>query len=199
MNKFSMVATGMASLSVLGMALSPMAARADEKFNAQDKMFTKFTSNGNYAEIMTSQLALKKSQNKDVRMIAQMLIKDHGVAQKDLKKVAQLNRMDLPQGPNAVQRAEFRKLSRLSGMGFNKEFMLFQVRAHNATVAMFKTELDKGNQTQVRSFAAKYLPGIQAHTEMIHRVASNMGIPVAEKTAMSGGAMKMSPSAPAMR
>jgi len=193
----------MASLMVVGMALAPLAARADEKFNAQDIMFTKMVSNGNYAEIMTSQLALKKSKNKDVRMIAQMLIKDHGVAQKDLKKVAQLNRRDLPQGPNAMQKAEFRKLSGMSGMGFNKEFMKFQVRSHNATVALFKKELEDGNQTQVRSFATKYLPGIESHTEMIHRVASNMGIPVAEKSAMMSGGnrdrIRMSLSAPSMR
>jgi hypothetical protein len=38
-------------------------------------------------------------------------------------------------------------------------------------------QLEDGNETHVRSYAAKYLPDIQTHTQMIHNVASNLGIP----------------------
>jgi hypothetical protein len=67
----------------------------------------------------------------------------------------------------------------MSGASFDKAYMQGQVRAHNATVALFNKQLEDGNETHVRSYAAKYLPDIQTHTGMIHNVASNMGITVA--------------------
>ncbi|MES2461393.1 MAG: DUF4142 domain-containing protein [Armatimonadota bacterium] len=167
----------MGTMALVGsMALS---AHADEKMNAVDKQFMTKVSQGNMAEIKTSQLALKKSSNEKVRMIATMLVKQHGVAQKDLKSVAQLHQVRLPADTDPMHRREYRMLSRMSGASFDKAFMKGQVRDHNATVALFKKQMEDGNETHVRSYAAKYLPDIQNHTGMIHNVASNMGITVA--------------------
>lgn len=154
-------------------------AHADEKMNATDRQFTTKVSQGNIAEIKSSQLALKKSSDKKVRRIATMLIEQHGTAQKDLKSVARLHRVSLPAGTDALHRQEYRMLSRMSGMSFDKAYMKGQVRDHNATIGLFNKELASGNETHIRSFAAKYLPDIQNHTGMIHNVASNMGIAVA--------------------
>jgi len=154
-------------------------AHADEKMNATDRQFTTKVSQGNIAEIKTSQLALKKSGNKRVRMIATMLIQQHGVAQKDLKSVARLHTVSIPADTDPMHRREYRMLSRMSGTSFDKAYMKGQVRDHNATIALFNKELSNGNETHVRSFAAKYLPDIQNHTGMIHNVASNLGISVA--------------------
>lgn len=177
----------MAAVSVL-----TSSAYADEKMNAMDKQFTTKVSQGNIAEIKTSQLALKKSSNKNVRMIATMLIQQHGKSQKDLKSVAQLHTVSLPADTDPMHKREYRMLSRMSGAAFDKAYMKGQVRDHNATVALFNKELSAGNETHVRSFAAKYLPDIQNHTLMIHNVASNLGIPVAapKMAAMSGMSAK---------
>jgi putative membrane protein len=167
----------MGTMAVIGSLASSV--YADEKMNALDKQFMRKVSQGNIAEIKTGQLALKKSNNKDVRMIASMLVTQHGVAQKDLKSVARLHQFSLPATPDPAQRAQFRMLSRMSGASFDKAFMKGQVRSHNATVALFNKEMEDGNETHVRSYAAKYLPDIQTHTKMIHNVASNLGISVA--------------------
>lgn len=166
-------------------------AYADEKMNAMDRQFVTKVSQGNIAEIESSRLALKKSQDKRVRMIAAMLIQQHGKAQKDLKSVAQLHTVSLPADTDPMHRREYRMLSRLSGMSFDKAYMKGQVRDHNMTVAIFNKELSSGNETHVRSFAAKYLPDIQNHTGMIHNVASNLGISVAAPKMAAMSKMKM--------
>ncbi|MBC8104902.1 MAG: DUF4142 domain-containing protein [Cytophagales bacterium] len=154
-------------------------AHADERLTPMDKQFVTMVAQGNIAEIKTSQLALKKSSNRKVRMIATMLIQQHGKSQQDLKSVARLHLVSLPADTDPKHKAEYRALTRLSGVGFDKAYMRGQVRDHNATVALFNKELAGGNETHVLSFAAKYLPDIQNHTGMIHNVASNLGIPVA--------------------
>lgn len=180
----------MSTLAIAGGLLGP--AHADETMNAMDKQFVRKVAQGNLAEIQTSRLALKKSSNKRVQMIASMLIREHGVAQKDLKAVAQLHTVSLPAQTDPMHKAEYRRLSRLSGTAFDKAYMKGQVRDHNATVALFNKELANGNETHVRSYAAKYLPGIQNHTGMIHNVASNLGIPVSAPTQKMAGMSNMS-------
>lgn len=178
--------------STLTPAVALQATMDKQPLAPLDRTFLRTASQGNLAEVMTSRLALKKSQNKDVRMIAQMLVKDHSVAQSDLKLVAKQYKYRLPTKPNPMQQRMYRRLSSLSGASFDKEYMRGQVKAHNATVALFNQEMEDGKATQVRSYAAKYLPGIQGHTQLIHNVASNLGIPVAapRKTAMSGSGHK---------
>lgn len=184
------LAAVMSTMAMMGSFAA--SASADEKMNAMDKQFTTKVSQGNIAEIKTSQLALKKSSDKRVRMIATMLIQQHGVAQKDLKAVARLHQVSLPADTDPMHKREYRMLSRMSGTAFDKAYMKGQVRDHNATVALFNKQLANGNETHVRSYAAKYLPDIQNHTMMIHNVASNLGIPVAapKMSAMSGMSAK---------
>ena len=161
------------------------AAQADEKFTPQDKTFVMKVSQGNNAEIMTSKLALQKSQDKNVRKVADMLVKEHGQAEDNLKQLASTYKMKVPDGTDPKHQAMYKMLQGINGTAFDKAYMKGQVKDHYATIALFKKELDKGNQTQVRSYAVKWLPGIENHTQMITSVASNMGIKTATKTGMT--------------
>ncbi len=165
-------------------------ARADEKFAPQDKMFMTMVSQGNNAEIMTSRLALKKSRDKRVRTIATMLVKEHGEAEANLKQLAKAYKRTVPSGTDAAHMAMYRKLQGMSGASFDKAYLSGQVKDHYATIALFKKEMEQGNQTQVRSYAAKWLPGIENHTQMITATASNVGIKTATKTGMTPAKMQ---------
>ena len=166
-------------------ALTTGTARADEKFSPQDKVFVMKVSQGNNAEIMSSKLALQKSGDKKVRMIASMLVKEHGEAEANLKQLGSVYKMKVPSGTDPAHKAMYRELQGMRGASFDKAYLKGQVKDHYATIAMFKKEMDKGNQTEVRSYAAKWLPGIENHTQMITSVASNQGIKTATKTGMT--------------
>lgn len=183
------VKTGIAIAAALVVMGAAQQARADEKFTPQDKIFVMKASQGNNAEIMSSKLALQKSQDKNVRKVADMLVKEHGEAEDNLKQLASTYKMKIPPGTDPKHEAVYKKLQGMSGAAFDKAYMKGQVKDHYATIAMFKKELDKGNQTEVRSFAVKWLPGIENHTQMITSVASNMGIKTATKTGMTPAKM----------
>ncbi len=140
-----------------------------------DKMFVVKAAQGGIAEVMTSKLALSHSSNKNVLMVARRMIKEHGVANADLKQTVMKLKMMAPSHTDPMHMAMYSKLSRLHGAAFDKAYMSGQVKDHDATVALFKTEIDKGQESPIRGFAAKYLPTIQDHTIMIHNVAANIG------------------------
>lgn len=147
--------------------------------STNDRMFLRTAAISNRAEIMTSQLALKRSNDKKVQRIANMLVREHTQALNDLKQLARLKQYSLPQGTDAKHMALYRKLSRLSGNEFNRQYMLAQTRDHNAAVALFRAQMEKANDTNVRSYATKYYAPIFNHTEMIQDVAQVYKIPVA--------------------
>lgn len=174
----SLVATGVAAVLVAG--TRPAEAR-QVKLSANDRMFMRMAAVSNRGEIMTSQLALKKSQDPKVRRIAQMLITEHGQALRDLKMLAQLKQYSLPTTTDAKNMAAYRRLSRLSGRTFDKQYVLLQTRSHNAAVRLHREQMERANDTNVRSYAAKYYAPVFSHTEMIQEVAQAYNIPVAER------------------
>jgi len=155
-------------------------AQAGSGPSDMDKMFINKVGHGNSAEIQTSRLALKKSSDKKVRNIANMLIQQHGQAQQSLLKVGSQVSVPVPTMPDPAQKMQYKKLTSLSGAAFDKAYMQAQVGAHFATLNLFKKEMANGQDTQVRSFAQQYITDIQNHTQMIAAVASNLGIKVAE-------------------
>lgn len=176
MNKTHGLQSIAALLSVAAAAAFTLPAHATGNLlTPLDKKFVTKVAQGNLAEIKTSQIALTHTTNKDVLMVAHRLIKDHSTAQADLRQRGEKLHVAVPTQTDAMHMALYRKLSGLHGSAFDHAFMKAQVGDHDKTVALFKTELQNGQESHVRGFAAKYLPTIQDHTIMIHNVAANIG------------------------
>ena len=159
-------ATGIAlTLAGTAMAVSPM-----------DKMFAKKAAQGGIAEVKTSELAVQKTHNKQVRMVARRMIKEHSAANAELKDVAKNKGMTLPSDTDSKHKAALAKLSRLSGTAFDKAYMAGQEKDHAATVKLFENEIATGMDKDLSGFASKNLPNIEDHTRMIFQVGSNLGV-----------------------
>ncbi len=137
------------------------------RLNEVDRRFITKAAQGNLAEVMTSRLALKRTNNEGVRRVAEMLIKEHGQANAALKQVAARNDATMPSRPNAMQQAMYKKLSRLSGAAFDKAFIAGQVKSHLDTINLFQMENNSGRDGDVILYAREYLPAIQNHTSVI--------------------------------
>lgn len=164
---------GMAGIGLLSASVPAQAT--GNLMTATDKTFVVKAAQGGLAEVMTSKLALAHSSNKNVLMVARRMIKEHGIANADLKQTTMKLHIMAPAHTDPLHMAMYRKLSGLHGAAFDKAYMSGQVKDHDATVALFKTEIEKGQESPIRGFATKYLPTIQDHTIMIHNVAANIG------------------------
>lgn len=150
------------------------ATQAKTMLSGTDKLFVTKVGQGNIAEVQSSRIALTHTTNPNVLMVARRLIKDHTTAQADLKQTEGKLGVSVPSDTDPMHKAKARQLMSLRGAAFDKAYMAGQVKDHDKTVALFKYELVKGTDSNTRGFAAKYLPGIQDHTIMIHNVASNI-------------------------
>jgi putative membrane protein len=66
------------------------------------------------------------------------------------------------------------KLSKLSGVEFDKEYMADMVKDHEDDVKAFETQANEGNTAEVKSFAGKTLPTLKSHLEMAREVAKKV-------------------------
>lgn len=168
----------------------------NDTVSTMDRMFIRAAAQGNMAEVMTSRLALKKTRNDNVRMVAEMLIKDHSKALQDLGPVARAAKVMMPRQPNAEQRAMHAMLRRMNGSAFDKAYMSGQVKAHLQTITLFQNENRTGRDKEATNYASVYLNPIQTHTSMIVETAKTLRVPISraarqyEKSKTGGMNMK---------
>jgi putative membrane protein len=123
----------------LSVALAASAAGALAKDQAS-QTFLKKAIEGNFAEIQMGQLAQKNSQNDDVKNYGKMLSDDHSAAnQKALDAASKLG-VTAPTEPNAKEKADYEKLSKLSGARFDRSFARLMIEDHQKDLAEYKKE-----------------------------------------------------------
>lgn len=129
---------------------------------------------GGMAEVEVGKLAASKGANADVKQFGQKMVTDHSKANDELKALAAKKNFTLPADVNAEQKAMADKLSKLSGAEFDKEYVDGMVKDHEKDVADFQKEADSGTDADVKAFAAKTLPTLKSHLEMIKSIQSKM-------------------------
>ena len=129
---------------------------------------------GGMAEVELSKVATTKSQNAEVKKFAQKMIEDHTNANAELKQLAGKKTVTLPTEMDAAHKATKDKLSGLSGAEFDKEYVSAMVTDHEKTVALFQSQANGGTDADAKAFAAKTLPKLQMHLDMIKAMQGKM-------------------------
>ena len=129
---------------------------------------------GGMAEVELSRVAATKSQNAEVKKFANQMIQDHTNANAELKQLAGKKNVTLPTELDAPHKAIKDKLSGLSGADFDKEYVNAMVTDHEKSVALFQSQSNGGTDADAKAFAAKTLPKLQMHLDMIKGMQGKM-------------------------
>lgn len=125
-------------------------------------------------EIQSSQMALEKSQNADVKSFAQMLITEHQKSTADLKAAAAKATPALTPKPalNAEQRADLDALRQAGGADFDRVYLTKQVPAHQKALDMLTSYAVGGENQGLKDFASKTQGPVQKHLEQAQKLAA---------------------------
>jgi putative membrane protein len=115
--------------------------RTQQSTAHQDTKFLEKANQGNVDEIELAQLALKKSNNEDVKNFAQKMIHDHTMLMDNMKPFANEAGLQPPSHASAATEAEKLKLDVLSGESFDKAYIKAMVQDHSKDLAEFRTEV----------------------------------------------------------
>jgi putative membrane protein len=160
--------------STVGNAVNTVAntvANATKSNSPQD--FVKDASQGGMAEVELGKLALKNSQNADVKKFAQMMIDDHGKANAELKTLATKKSFTVPEGVGS-HKAVMDRLEPLTGTAFDKSYVDAMLTDHNNDIKDFEYQANSSTDPDVKAFAAKTLPTLKKHLQAIEAVRDKM-------------------------
>jgi putative membrane protein len=145
-----------------------------QMLKSADTAFAMKAAQGGAAEVQTGKLAAEKASSPDVKAFGQQMVDDHTKANDDLKSVAEKKRMTLPTDMNAHQQGTYSKLQRLSGDAFDRAYVKDMVKDHEDDVKEFQKEANNGKDEDIKGFASRTLPVLQAHLDKIKSIQSNM-------------------------
>ncbi len=167
------VARRMACLAMLAaLACGPAAAQiasepAATQLTRSDVAFMTAAAHTGYAEIQSSQLALQKGVNRQIRIFAQQMLADHTQANQELAALAAAKGVQLTTEPSAMQKVKIALLSAGDGGSFDRRYASSMgVSAHKDALALFQKAATTATDADVRAYAAKHLPTLQHHLEM---------------------------------
>ena len=148
--------------------------------NNLDKLFMVHAYQGNLGEVKLGKLAVQRAKDPMVKMVAQTIVMEHGMANRDLAGHFKTMNMPLPKDAGVANAALYEKMSKLYGSAFDKAYISAQVGGHEAAVVLYSHEIDAGKNATAKAYAKNKLPGILGHTAMLYQTAAKVKAPGVE-------------------
>jgi putative membrane protein len=142
----------------------------DKKFDSTDiENDTKFAVNaadGGLMEVELGKLALTNASSQQVKDFGQQMVNDHSAGNDELKAIAQRKNISLPASLSESKQKKVNDMAKKKGADFDKAYVDMMVKDHEDDISEFKKEADKGNDTEIKNWAAGKVAVLQHHLDM---------------------------------
>ncbi len=153
-------------------AAAAVCALAAPAFADPDKGFLKKAIEGDNSEIQLGKIAEAKSGSREVREYGHMLVMDHSKHKADAMTMGQQAGLKPSDGIAAEAKRESRKLDRLSGPAFDREFASYMVKDHTKDIRDYEKQSRKHDLTA--GFARQTLPTLHQHLDTALRLRGHL-------------------------
>jgi len=138
-----------------------------------DRQFVKTAAVAGTTEIDAAKLAMRQSNDKNVKAFATHMIADH-------TKLAMQLKAAVPHGvdvPKDADTSALDSIRSLKGADFDSAYISkFGVQGHKDAIAAFQDEAQNGQDASLKKAAQKALPTIQHHYEMAQELAKKKNV-----------------------
>jgi putative membrane protein len=115
----------------------------------------------------TLRIILDRRIEGDEKAFAELMIADHRKAGDELAALARAKNITIPAELDAEHQEKLEKLKRLSGEALAEEYHEMQQEAHESAVALFENASKNLQDPELKAFAARTLPTLQAHRQKL--------------------------------
>ena len=140
-----------------------------------DQMFLKKAIEGSHGEIDAARMALKRSQNDQVKQFAQKMVDDHTKMLAELHQVEQGQSLKYAETSSEAAKRMAMKLRGLKGAAFDKAYVDGMVKDHEEDVREFSKEAETGQNAAIKGTAETSLPTIKEHLQMVQGLQKSIG------------------------
>jgi putative membrane protein len=169
-------------LVAAALGLGACAGQGNPSLSATDNNFIMQAATGGMGEVALGQMAQRYSSNPSVKEFAEHMVQDHTAANQELMTIARRKGVTPPTTLDPGRVNANRQLSMLNGAAFDQQYMLQQVQDHELQLALFRQQAQSSADPELKAFATKYLPVVQAHTVAAKQVLDSVSLPSAPVT-----------------
>jgi putative membrane protein len=162
------------SLNAVKDTTSDVMATGGIAVDESDAKFATKAAIGGMEEVEFGNLALKKTANAQIKDFANMMVTDHGKANKELMSIAKTKNITLPSTLDDEHLKKMNELNGKSGNDFDKTYVDAMIDGHKKTLKLMQDEAKDGKDANLRAFAAKTAPIVESHLNMINKIHEGM-------------------------
>ena len=133
----------------------------------KEKAFMRKAAGGNAAEVQMAELALKKTENPQIKEFAQTMITDHTAANKDLLELASnegLANFKAAVGP--ANKAIYAKMTSTTGTAFDEFYIKHAVADHETDLKDYQKAQGMVTDAGLKAYVDKVEPIVEGHLKM---------------------------------
>ncbi|WP_214070323.1 DUF4142 domain-containing protein [Mucilaginibacter sp. dw_454] len=160
-------------LAVVSCVNSKHAKNYNDMVDGNTSSFIKQGLENSETGIKASKLAQTASKNTRVINFAQMVVTDNDGISDDLQKFAIADKITGGDSVSATHLATITDLNNYSGVKFDKAYLTTMITGHQDAIKLF-TAAKADNNEDIKKFANKTLPILQAHLDSATAIAASL-------------------------
>lgn len=132
---------------------------------------------GDLFEIRSSEIALQRSRNDDVREFAQTMIEDHTESSSNLKVAVADARLPvtLPTEPDDAQQEKIGQLEDAEAGEFDRLYIQMQIEAHDEALQLHRNYAENGELEPLREIASDAASTVESHRDTLESLRGDLG------------------------
>ena len=141
---------------------------------SEAKDFSKDAAQGGMMEVQLGNIAMKNGLTQTIKDFGKMMVHDHTKINDQLKDLAAKKNADLPTSVSDDQQKDIDKLSKETGIKFDKDYVPMMIKDYKDDIGAFKKAEDKISDSDYKNFIANALPTLQKHLDAIESIKKKM-------------------------
>jgi putative membrane protein len=140
----------------------------------KDAEFAVAAADGGLLEVKLGEIAIKNASSAQVREFGKKMVEEHGKGNAQLKALAEQKGISIPTVLSDKNQKLMDDLALKTGTDFDKAYADLMVKDHKEDIEEFKKEAEKGEDPELRAWAAGILPTLEHHLQMAERASASL-------------------------
>jgi putative membrane protein len=141
----------------------PSATPSGSPANVDPAGFAREAAASNQFEILSSEVALRRSQSEPVKDFARSMIDDHRRAQAELEESAEGDSVNVSAELSTEQRRTLEALEQADEGQFDTVYLSAQMKAHDQAIQLLGAYSKDGPAGGLKTYAAAHYPTVRTH------------------------------------
>ena len=160
-----------------GSPSTPMGESSPNSLSSRDSNFVMQAAQTGMLEVQLGKLAVQRGSSAGVKQYGQQMVEEHTQKNQELMQLAMQKGVEVPTEMSSQNKALGDRLSGLSGTSFDAAYKQAMIDSHNQAIALFQAQSQQGQDPELKAWATKTLPNLQAHLQMVNQMLADTSQP----------------------